>query len=134
MAQPDLVRQVVDFARTAGVKAAYQKVQSRLDNLAPLGCSCAGIVIAAGPGVSEFQPRNRVWPAQVPDTPAIAKLISFPKTLRWRSRMQFHSKQLRSARSVLFALQGFRQSQAVLGEIVAVIGAGLVGVLTSPAR
>ena len=28
------------------------------------------------------------------------------------------------------ALQGFRQSQAVLGEVVAVIGAGLVGVLT----
>lgn len=34
LARPDLVRQVVDFARTAGVKAAYQKVQSRLDMLA----------------------------------------------------------------------------------------------------
>src|SRR5216684_1114473 len=41
LARPDLVRQVFDFARTAGVKAAYQRVQSRLDSLAPLGYSCA---------------------------------------------------------------------------------------------
>jgi hypothetical protein len=48
LARPDLVRQVLNFARTAGVKAAYQRVQSLLDTLAPLGYSCAGTVIAAG--------------------------------------------------------------------------------------
>src|SRR5260370_37942228 len=41
LARPDLVRQVFDFARTAGVQAAYQKVQSRLDMLAPLRYNCA---------------------------------------------------------------------------------------------
>ena len=56
LARPDLVRQVFDFARTAGVKAAYQKVQSRLDMLAPLGYSCAGVVIAAGQEAQEFHP------------------------------------------------------------------------------
>jgi NADPH:quinone reductase-like Zn-dependent oxidoreductase len=60
VARPDLVRQVFDFARTAGVRAAYQRVQSRLDSPAPLGYSCAGIVIAAGQGVQEFQPGDRV--------------------------------------------------------------------------
>src|ERR1700693_3616687 len=60
LARPDLVRQVVDFARTAGVKAAYQRVQSRLDSLAPLGYSCAGIVLAVGRGVQEFQAGERV--------------------------------------------------------------------------
>ena len=59
-ARPDLVRQVLDFARTSGVKAAYQRVQSRLDMLAPLGYSCAGVVIAAGKGVQEFHPGDRV--------------------------------------------------------------------------
>ena len=54
LARPDLVRQVVDFARTAGVRAAYQRV------LAPLGYSCAGVVIAAGQRVPEFQPGDRV--------------------------------------------------------------------------
>ena len=60
LARPDLVRQVVDFARTAGIKAAYQRVQSRLDTLAPLGYSCSGTVIAAGQGVKEFHPGDRV--------------------------------------------------------------------------
>src|SRR6266436_2474820 len=48
LARPDLVRQVLDFARTEGIKAAYQRVQSRLDTLSPLGYSCAGVVIATG--------------------------------------------------------------------------------------
>jgi NADPH:quinone reductase-like Zn-dependent oxidoreductase len=60
LARPDLVRQVVDFARTAGIKAAYQRVQSRLDMLAPLGYSCSGTVIAAGQGTHEFHPGDRV--------------------------------------------------------------------------
>src|SRR6267154_1894958 len=60
MARPDLVRQVMDFARNEGIKAAYQRVQSRLDSLSPLGYSCSGIVIAAGEGVQEFQPGDRV--------------------------------------------------------------------------
>src|SRR5258708_14958542 len=60
MARPDLVRQVLDFARTEGIRAAYERVQSRLDTLSPLGYSCAGVVIAAGQSVQEFQPGDRV--------------------------------------------------------------------------
>src|SRR6266702_8997247 len=48
MARPDLVRQVLDFARTEGMRAAYERVQSRLDTLSPLGYSCAGVVTAVG--------------------------------------------------------------------------------------
>ena len=51
---------MIDFARVAGVKAAYQKAQTRLDNLAPLGHSCAGTAIAAGQNVTEFHPGDRV--------------------------------------------------------------------------
>jgi hypothetical protein len=109
MARPDLVRQVVDFARTAGVKAVYQKVQSRLDHLAPLGYSCAGIVIEAARVYRSFS-RETAWPAQVPDTPAIAKLISFPKTLRWRSRMQFHSTAAALGEIVLSSEPGWWES------------------------
>src|SRR5690242_20459950 len=60
MARPDLVRQVVDFARNEGVTAAYQRVRSRLDSLSPLGYSCSGIVIAAAEDVEEFRPGDRV--------------------------------------------------------------------------
>src|SRR2546427_2417795 len=58
--RPDLVQQVIDYARANGVWAAYHKVRSRLDNLSPLGYSCAGIIIATGLGVTEFRPGDRV--------------------------------------------------------------------------
>src|SRR5215469_15942928 len=43
MSRPDLVRQVVDYARSNGIRAAYQKVQARLDTLSPMGYSCSGV-------------------------------------------------------------------------------------------
>lgn len=129
LARPDLVRQVVDFARTAGVKAAYQKVQSRLDTLAPLGYSCAGIVISAGQGVTEFHPGDRVACAGA-GYASHCEVNFIPKNLAVRvpDSVPLEAASLSAIGAI--ALQGFRQSQAVLGEVVAVIGAGLVGVLT----
>ena len=129
LARPDLVRQVVDFARTAGVKAAYQRVQSRLDMLAPLGYSCAGVVIAAGQGVREFQPGDRVACAGV-GYASHCEVNFIPKNLAVRVPDEVPLEAASLSAIGAIALQGFRQSQAVLGEVVAVIGAGLVGVLT----
>ena len=62
--------------------------------------------------------------------PAIAKSISFLRIWRYRvpEAVSLEAASLSAIGAI--ALQGFRQSQAVLGEVVAVIGAGLVGVLT----
>ena len=129
LARPDLVRQVVDFARTAGVKAAYQKVQSRLDMLAPLGYSCSGTVIAAGQSAHEFQPGDRVACAGA-GYASHCEVNFIPKNLAVKvpDAVSLEAASLSAIGAI--ALQGFRQSQAVLGEVVAVIGAGLVGVLT----
>ena len=129
LARPDLVRQVVDFARTAGIKAAYQRVQSRLDTLAPLGYSCSGTVIAAGQGVHEFHPGDRVACAGA-GYASHCEVNFIPKNLAVRlpEAVSLEAASLSAIGAI--ALQGFRQSQAVLGEVVAVIGAGLVGVLT----
>ena len=129
LARPDLVGQVVDFARTAGVKAAYQKVQSRLDALAPLGYSCCGVVIAVGQGVPEFQPGDRVACAGA-GYASHCEVNFIPKNLAVRvpDGVPLEAASLSAIGAI--ALQGFRQSHAVLGEVVTVIGAGLVGVLT----
>ena len=60
MARPDLVKQVLEYAQSNGVKAARQKVQARLETLSALGYSCSGFVLEAGAGVNEFQPGDRV--------------------------------------------------------------------------
>lgn len=129
MARPDLVRQVLDFARTEGIRAAYERVQSRLDTLSPLGYSCAGVAIAVGQNVQEFQPGDRV--ACGGGGYASHCEVNFvPKNLAVRvpDSVQLDAASLTTIGAI--ALQGVRQSQAVLGETVAVIGAGLVGVLT----
>ena len=129
LARPDLVRQVVDFARTAGIKAAYQRVQSRLDMLAPLGYSCSGTVIAAGEGAHEFHPGDRVACAGA-GYASHCEVNFIPKNLAVKvpEAVSLEAASLSAIGAI--ALQGFRQGQAVLGEVVAVIGAGLVGVLT----
>ncbi len=129
LARPDLVRQVLDFARAEGVKAAYQRVQARLDTLAPLGYSCAGTVIAAGQGAEEFQPGQQVACAGT-GYAAHSEVNFVPRNLAARipPGVPLEAASLTAIGAI--ALQGFRQSQAVLGEVVAVVGAGLVGVLT----
>src|SRR5437764_15311022 len=55
LARPDLVKQVIEFARAHGIRAAYEKVQSKLGGLTAMGYSCAGTVCGVGTGVTEFQ-------------------------------------------------------------------------------
>jgi len=129
MARPDLVRQVMDFARNEGIKAAYQRVQSRLDSLSPMGYSCSGTVIAAGEGVQEFQPGDRV--ACGGGGYANHSAINFvPKNLAVKlpDSVGLDAAALTTIGAI--AMQGLRQSESRFGETVAVIGAGLVGVLT----
>ena len=58
MARPDLVKQVLEYARSNGVKAARQKVQARLETLSALGYSCSGFVLEAE--ADGFRPGDRV--------------------------------------------------------------------------
>jgi predicted dehydrogenase/threonine dehydrogenase-like Zn-dependent dehydrogenase len=129
IARPDLVRQVVDFARNEGITAAYQRVRSRLDSLSPLGYSCSGTVIATAEDVQEFRSGDRV--ACAGGGYASHSEINFvPRNLAARvpEGVPLDAAALTTIGSI--ALQGLRQAQVSFGETVAVIGAGLVGVLT----
>src|SRR5215469_3371498 len=129
LARPDLVQQVVGFARREGLVAAYRRVQTRLNSLSPLGYSCSGTVIAVADGVQEFQVGDCVACAGVGY--ANHSEINFvPHNLAARvpSGVCLDAAAITTIGAI--AMQGLRQSQATFGETVAVIGAGLVGVLT----
>jgi hypothetical protein len=59
-ARPDLVRQVIDRARTSGLKSTVDAVRSRLSEDMPLGYSAAGVVTTVGrrPASRCRQPRR----------------------------------------------------------------------------
>jgi len=128
-ARPDLVKQVLEYARQNGVKAAYEKVHAKLDTLTTLGYSCAGEVISVADGVHEFRAGDRV--ACGGGTYANHAEINFvPRNLAVRIPSQVSSVAASLTTIGAIAMHGVRQAEVGIGETVAVIGAGLVGVLT----
>jgi predicted dehydrogenase/threonine dehydrogenase-like Zn-dependent dehydrogenase len=129
LVRPDLVKQVLDVASREGVRSAYQKVQARLNTLSPLGYSCSGVVLAAGEGVTGFQPGDRVACAGA-GFANHSEINFIPRNLAVRVPESVPLDQAALTTIGAIALQGFRQSGSAFGETIAVIGAGLVGVLT----
>ncbi len=129
LARPDLVRQVLVYAQSNGIRAARQKVQARLDTLSALGYSCSGLVIAAGVGVNGFQPGDRVACAGV-GYASHSEINYVPANLAVRipDNVDLQAAALTTIGAI--AVQGVRQANVTFGETVAVIGVGLVGVLT----
>jgi predicted dehydrogenase/threonine dehydrogenase-like Zn-dependent dehydrogenase len=123
--RPDLVRQVVDNAKREGVMATYRKVQTRLDNYKELGYSSAGVVLESD--VPGFAPGDRVACA---GTAYHAEVVSVSKNLVTRIPEGVDFDEAAFVALGAIALQGVRQAELGLGENVAVIGLGLVGLIT----
>lgn len=123
--QPDKVRMVLDKVRSDGLTATLESVRARLDQPVPLGYSNAGVVVEVGDGVSGFRPGDRVV-----SNGAHAEFVCVPQNLCAKVPPDVNDEQACFAVVGAIALQGIRLVQPTLGEHVAVIGLGLVGLLT----
>ncbi|MBN1230825.1 MAG: bi-domain-containing oxidoreductase [Anaerolineales bacterium] len=127
--RPDLVKQVLDKARKEGVLSTIKAVFSRLDQPMALGYSSAGIIVALGEGMGDFQVGQRV--ACAGGNYAVhAEYALVPKMLitPLPDEVDFDAAAFTTLGAI--AMQGFRLADARLGESVAVIGLGLLGLLT----
>jgi predicted dehydrogenase/threonine dehydrogenase-like Zn-dependent dehydrogenase len=119
----------VDKVRSDGVLKTYQTVKTRLEERNAIGYSAAGVVLAVGDLAEGFEPGNRVAcggghfanHAEIDYVPSTL-CVSLP------DEVGFDEAAFATVGAV--ALQGVRQAQASLGDRVAVIGLGLVGLLT----
>jgi len=123
--QPDKVRLVLDKARTDGWAAALEAVQSKLDQPLTAGYCNAGRVAEIGRGVDGFALGDRVV-----SNGRHAEVVCVPKHLC--ARIPDGVSEEQAAFTVLAAvgLQGIRLVNPTLGEVVAVTGLGLIGLLT----
>src|SRR5213594_107244 len=129
-ARPDLVRRVLDTVRREGVLAAYRKVQARLEELRPLGYASAGTVVAVGAGVEGlFRAGDRVACAGA-GYASHAEVVAVPANLAARVPPGVGLDAAAFATLGAVALHGVRQARPALGERVAVIGLGVLGLLT----
>jgi polar amino acid transport system substrate-binding protein len=127
-ARPEQARQVLLKARQDGIRATLDSVRSRLNQPSGLGYSTAGIVIAVGQRVRGLAPGDRVA-CGGGGYASHAELNYVPGNLcvPLPEAVSFEEGAFATLGSI--AMQGVRQSGAVLGERVAVIGLGLVGQL-----
>jgi predicted dehydrogenase/threonine dehydrogenase-like Zn-dependent dehydrogenase len=127
-ARPDVARKVVESARTEGIAATYAKVQGRLAQPNALGYSSAGVVLEAPEG-APAAPGDLVACAGA-GFASHAEVVAVPRLLCARVPDGVAAQDAAYATVAAIALHGVRLAEAGLGDVVAVVGLGLVGQLT----
>ncbi|HSR19940.1 MAG TPA: bi-domain-containing oxidoreductase, partial [Anaerolineales bacterium] len=127
--RPDLVRQVLQKARREGLVGAAQAAFSRLDQPMALGYSSAGTIVQLGPDMSGFKVGQRVACAGA-GYAVHAEFAVVPRNLLvpFPASLEFESAAFATLAAI--GMHGFRLAQPQVGETVAVVGLGLLGMLT----
>jgi len=125
--RPDLVQKVIDKAKNDGILSAYNQAISRLSKPEPLGYSCAGVVTDTD--ITEFSVGDRVACGGA-GYASHAEYVSVPKNLcvKIPDNVSFRDASFTTIGAI--AMQGIRNAEVTVGEKIAVIGLGLIGLLT----
>ena len=128
--RPDLMKQVLEKAKHEGILTTLNAAFNRLDQPLTLGYSSAGTIIQIGEGVSSFKPGDRVVCAGG-GYAVHAEYALIPKNLgaHLPKEVKFESGAFATIGAI--ALNGIRLANPQVGEISAVIGMGLLGLLAA---
>jgi predicted dehydrogenase len=128
-ARPDLVKRFLDKAKKEGFWKTFQEALGRLDNPTPLGYSSAGIVVEAGKNVHKFSPGDSVACIGA-GYASHSEYITVPENLCCKLPDNVSFEEASFGMLGIIALHGIRCAKLTFGERVAVIGLGLLGLLT----
>ncbi|MCL5422232.1 MAG: bi-domain-containing oxidoreductase [Nitrospirae bacterium] len=128
-ARPDLVKRFMDKAKKEGFVKTFKEALGRLDNPTSLGYSSAGVLIEAGQNVHRFSPGDRVACIGA-GYASHAEYITVPENLCCKIPDNLSFEEASFGMLGIIALHGVRCSKLTFGESVAVIGLGLLGILT----
>lgn len=120
--RPDHVQRVLEKVRQEGLGNTIRQVRAKLGQPIPLGYSSAGVVIEVGEDVREFQVGDRVA-SNGPHAGACA----IGKNLVAKVPDNVPLDHACYAVIGSIALQGIRLAKTGLGDVVGVIGLGLIG-------
>ncbi|MBI1794278.1 MAG: bi-domain-containing oxidoreductase [Chloroflexi bacterium] len=126
--RPDLVKQVLDKARREGLAPTVAAAFNRLDQPMALGYSSAGTIVALGKNMQGFKVGQRVVCAGG-GYAVHAEYAVVPRNLLapLPKNVDFESAAFATLGAI--AMHGFRLSEPQVGERVAIIGLGLLGLL-----
>ncbi|MEP7135032.1 MAG: bi-domain-containing oxidoreductase [Chloroflexota bacterium] len=126
--RPDLVKQTLDKAKREGVMPTVQAVFNRLDSPMALGYSSAGTIVVLGKNMPGFKVGQRVACAGG-GFAVHAEYNVVPRNLLTPlpKNVDFESAAFTTLGAI--ALHGFRLAEPQIGENIAIIGMGLLGLL-----
>lgn len=128
MEQPEKVKKALNMLKTQGVTPILEKVKD-MEAGKPTGYSAAGIVIEVGKNVKDLKIGDRVACAGA-GYANHAEYIDVPRRLVMRVPENLTMDLAATVTLGGIAMQGIRRADVRLGEIVAVIGMGILGQLT----
>ena len=126
--RPDLMKQVIDKAKREGVIPTLQSAFNRLDQPMALGYSSAGIVEQVGDSVEGFRAGMRVACAGS-GFATHSEYVLVPKNLLVKLNDKVPFEEAAFATLGAISLQGFRLANPQVGDKIAIIGLGLLGLL-----
>lgn len=128
-ARPDLVKKFMDKAKKEGFVKTFKEALGRLDNPTSLGYSSAGTVIEVGGNVHRFSPGDRVACIGA-GYASHAEYITIPENLCSTIPDNLTFEEASFGMLGIIAIHGVRCAKLTFGESVAVIGLGLLGLLS----
>ena len=123
--QPEKVKLVIEKILTDGLKPTIDAVFNKLDQPLPLGYCNVGIVHEVGRDAKNFNKGDRVV-----SNGKHAEVVNVPVNLCAKVPDTVSNEEASFTVLGAVALQGIRLAKPTLGEAVAVVGLGLVGLMT----
>ena len=128
--RPDLVKQVLESLRKDGLASTLTRVRTKLEALKELGYSSAGTVLASMDSEDRFKPGDRVA-CGGGGYASHAGIVTVPQNLLVHVPETVGLDAAAFTTLGAIAMQGVRQASPRLGELVCVIGLGLLGQITA---
>src|SRR5262249_16337440 len=127
--KPELVTQVLQSIEKDGLGVTIDRVMNRIQEPIPTGYSCSGVIETVGSRVKDLRPGQGVSCAGARYANH-AQFVAIPRNLCCPVPEGVAPEDAASATLGAIALQGVRQGKVELGQVVAVVGLGLIGLLT----
>ena len=124
--QPDRVKEVLNKMKTDGILPTLEAVFNKLNQPLPLGYCNVGIVEEVGKGVHGFQVGDRVA-----SNGNHAEYVCIPENLTAKIPDSVSNEEAAFTVIGAIALEGIRLCNPTFGETIAVIGLGLIGLVTA---
>lgn len=125
--QPDQVKLVMDFIKKEGLFSTLGRVKAKLNSYKTLGYSAAGVVIESD--CPEFTIGDKVAVAGA-GYANHSELVAIPKNLAVKLPEGVDLADAAYTTVAAIAIQGLRIANPKIGDNVAVVGLGLIGLIT----